>query len=100
MTSNSATEVHAEARGGSAASEHLHAAIAVVYGHGTHETRYRHQTLRDTLRDEEGGVDKVIRALNTRANKPPRKTSVATELAYFRKHNKRKATLNCRSRVS
>jgi hypothetical protein len=71
------------------ASEHLHAALAAVYGDGTHETRFRHQTLRETLRDEEGGVDKVIRALKHLASKHPRMSTVSTELAYFRKHKKR-----------
>lgn len=71
------------------ASEHLHAAIATVYGDATHETQFRYATLRDTLRDEEDGVNKVIRALKHLVAKHPRKTSLATELAYFRKHKKR-----------
>jgi hypothetical protein len=71
------------------ASEHLHAAIADVYGDGTHETRFRHETLRETLRDEEGGADKVIRALKHLATRHPRKAIVTRELAYFRKHKKR-----------
>lgn len=71
------------------ASEHLHTAIANIYGDGTHETRFRHETLRETLRDEAGGVDKVIRALKHLAAKHPRKEIVARELAYFRKHKKR-----------
>jgi hypothetical protein len=33
------------------AGEHLHAALAAVYGDGTHETRFRYETLRETLRD-------------------------------------------------
>jgi len=71
------------------ASEHLHGAIAAAYGDGTRETRHRFETLRDTLRDEEGGVDKVIRALKHLASKNPRKKSIAQELAYFRKQKKR-----------
>lgn len=71
------------------ASEHLHAAIATVYGDATHETQFRYATLRDDLRDEEDGIDKVIRALKHLASKHPPKTSLATELAYFRKHKKR-----------
>lgn len=71
------------------ASEHLHAAVAEAYGDGTHETQFRYAKLRDTLRDEDGGVDKVIRALKHLVRKHPRKTSLATELAYFRKHRKR-----------
>ena len=70
-------------------SEHLHAAIAAAYGDGTRETRHRFETLRDTLRDEEGGADKIIRALKHLASKHPRKTTIAQELAYFRKHKRR-----------
>jgi len=51
------------------ASEHLHAAAASVYGDGTHETCYRYATLHNTRRDEESGVDKVIRALKHLATK-------------------------------
>jgi hypothetical protein len=71
------------------ASEHLHAAIANVYGDGSHETRFRHETLRETLRDEADGADKVIRALKHLASKHPRKEIVRRELAYFRKHRNR-----------
>jgi hypothetical protein len=71
------------------ASEHLHAAIADAYGDGTRETRHRFETLRDTLRDEESGVDKVIRALKHLAGRHSRRPTIARELAYFRKHKKR-----------
>lgn len=71
------------------ASEHLHDAVATVYGDGTHETRYRYEVLRETLRDEDGGVDKVIRALKHLATKHPKKEIVARELKYFRKNRKR-----------
>jgi hypothetical protein len=71
------------------ASEHLHDAIANVHGDGTHETRFRHATLCETLRDEDGGIDKVIRALKHLATKHPQKKIVARELAYFRKNRKR-----------
>ena len=68
------------------AGEHLHAAIATVYGDGTHETQFRYATLRDTLRDEDGGVDKIIRALKHLASKhrarhpsrPSSRTSAST----------------------
>jgi hypothetical protein len=71
------------------ASEHLHHALANVYGDGTHQTRFRYETLRDTLRDEQDGADKVIRALKHLASKHPRKDVVKRELAYFRKNRKR-----------
>lgn len=71
------------------AGEHLHAAVAAAYGDGTHETRFRSESLRDTLREEEGGVDKVIRALKHLAAKHPRKETIAESLTYFRKNRKR-----------
>jgi hypothetical protein len=71
------------------ASEHLHAAIAAAYGDGTHETRFRFETLRETLRDDDEGADKVIRALKHLSTKHPRKTTIAQSLRYFRKHKKR-----------
>ena len=71
------------------ASQHLHAAIADAYGDGTHETQFRYATLRDTLRDEENGVDKVIRALKHLASKHPRRATIAQSLTYFRKHKRR-----------
>lgn len=80
------------------ASEHLHAAIADAYGDGAHETQFRYATLRDTLRDEEGGVDKIIRALKHLATKHPRKQTIAQSLAYFRKHKKRMRYYELQSR--
>lgn len=71
------------------ASDHLYDAIANVYGDGTRDTRHRYEVLRDTLRDEEGGVDKVIRALKYLASKHPQKQILARELRYFRKNRKR-----------
>jgi hypothetical protein len=71
------------------ASEHLHAAIAAAYGDGTRDTRHRHEALRDTLRDDVAGADKVIRALKHLVAKHPHKKSIAVELAYFRKHRRR-----------
>jgi hypothetical protein len=77
------------------ASEHLHAAIAAVYGDGTHETRFRYDTLKETLRDESDGVEKIIRALKHLAGKHPGTTSVRRELTYFRnnRHRMRYAAL-------
>lgn len=71
------------------ATEHLHAAIAAAYGDGTHETQFRYATLHDTLRDEAGGQDKVIRALKHLATKHPQRKVIARELAYFRKNKRR-----------
>ena len=45
--------------------------------------------LRETLRDELDGAEKVIRALKHLATKNPRSTTIARELAYFRKNKRR-----------
>jgi hypothetical protein len=71
------------------ATEHLHAAIAAAYGDSTRETQYRFESLRETLRDDEQGVDKVIRALKHLTHKHTRSDTIRQALAYFRKHRKR-----------
>ena len=71
------------------ATEHLHDAIAEVYGDGTLDTRHRYEKLRETLRDEPEGAAKTIRALAHLRAKHPGKKKLKTELAYFRKNRKR-----------
>jgi hypothetical protein len=71
------------------ASEHLHAAVAAAYGDATRETQFRYETLKETLRDEEGGVAKVIRALDHLRKKCPRSQVISRCAAYFRKHRRR-----------
>jgi hypothetical protein len=71
------------------AAEHLHAAVAAAYGDSTRETQYRFESLRETLRDDEQGVTKVIRALKHLADKHSRSDTIRQALAYFRKHRKR-----------
>jgi hypothetical protein len=69
--------------------EHLHEAVANAYGDATRETRHRFEVLRDALRDDDGGVDKVIRAIDHLRRKFPRKPAIERELKYFRKHRHR-----------
>jgi len=71
------------------ASEHLHAAIAAAYGDGTRETRYRFEELRDALRDDHDGVERVIRAIDYLRKKHPRRDALRQCAAYFRKHRHR-----------
>jgi hypothetical protein len=71
------------------ATEHLHAAIAAAYGDSTRETQYRFESLRETLRDDEQGVEKVIRAIKHLAQKHSRSDALRQALGYFRKHRKR-----------
>jgi hypothetical protein len=70
------------------ASEHLNAAIASVYGDATLETQFRSKKLRDQLRDDVKGVEKVIRALRYLATK--RKTlQVRRAVIYFQTNRAR-----------
>lgn len=71
------------------ATEHLHLALTAAHGESTRETRHRYEVLRDTLRDELDGAEKVIRALKYLVTKHPGKPSIARELAYFRKRKAR-----------
>jgi hypothetical protein len=71
------------------ATEHLHAAVAAAYGDGTRETQYRFETLKETLRDDQNGVAKVIRALDHLRKKCPRNQVIDRCAAYFRKHRRR-----------
>jgi hypothetical protein len=71
------------------AAEHLNTALASVYGDGTVESRRRFNDLRHVLLEEEDGVQKVIRSLVYLREKHPHGKVIATELAYFRKYQKR-----------
>lgn len=71
------------------AGEHVHEAIASVYGDATLETQFRSHKLRLQLRDDVNGVDKVIRAMKHLATKHPQKTLVRRALIYFRTNRAR-----------
>src|SRR5215510_4647828 len=71
------------------ASEHLHAAVASVYGDATVETQYRSHKLRILSRDDARGVVKVIRALKHLTTKHPHKKLVSRALTYFRTNRAR-----------
>ena len=68
---------------------HVHEAIASVYGDATLETQFRARKLCETLRDEEDGVEKVIRAIKHLSTKHPQKKLVRRALVYFRKNRHR-----------
>lgn len=80
------------------ASEHLHAAIASVYGDATLETQFRSHKLRTQLRDDERGIDTVIRAMKYLATKHPKKKLVSRALTYFRTNRARMAYASARKK--
>ena len=71
------------------ASEHLHEAVAAAYGDGTRDTRHRFEQLRDSLRDDDDGVDRVIRAIDYLRKRFPRRDKIRQCAGYFRKHRAR-----------
>ena len=71
------------------ASEHLSDALEAAYGKGSTQATAQHKKYRTILRDEEGGVEKVIRALDYLKKKHPRRAKLATELKYFRNNRHR-----------
>ena len=71
------------------AADHVHQAIAQVYGDATLETQFRSSKLCNLLRDDPQGVDKVIRAIKHLVSKHPRKHLVRRSLVYFRTNRTR-----------
>lgn len=71
------------------ATEHLNLAMAAAYGPSTRKARHRFEELRDCLRDEKGGVERVIRALDYLRKQFPQRADIRLCAAYFRKHRHR-----------
>ncbi len=71
------------------AADHLSDALEAAYGKGSTKAKAQHKKYRIILRDEEGGVEKVIRALDYLKKKHPRRAKLATELNYFRNNRHR-----------
>lgn len=71
------------------ATEHLHGALQAAYGETSAACQAQFEKLRRLLRDDPEGVDKVIRALRYVHTKHPRRKTIRTALAYFRRHRHR-----------
>lgn len=71
------------------ATEHLNDALAAAYGDGTRDARLRFEELKEILREDEGGVDRVISSLQYLRAKHPRSTIIRREVKFFRKNRKR-----------
>jgi len=69
--------------------EHLERAMNSAHGEGTAKARADFERLRLLLRDQPGGVDKVINAIAYQRRKHPRRKSLARELGYFRRNRRR-----------
>ena len=71
------------------ACEHLKVAFDAAYGECSAKSNAQFEKYRHLLRDEEEGVEKVIRALSYLRDTHPRKEKLSTELAYFRRYRHR-----------
>jgi hypothetical protein len=71
------------------AATHLHAAAVAIFGQGPEAEAY-YEHWRTTLRDEEGGVARLLRSFvyyrNRAALSAPAQRALDTELNYFRQH--------------
>lgn len=80
------------------AAEHLQDAFDAAYGEGTAVAQAQGHKYRLLLRDDEDGVEKVIRALVYLKGKHPRRRRIAQVLGYFRRHRHRMAYAGLRER--
>ena len=71
------------------AAERLATGLAAAYGDGTRETRMRFIELHEVLRDDCGGVERVIHSLAHLVKRFPRRKAIAETLTYFRNHRHR-----------
>ncbi len=71
------------------ACDHLKSAFDAAYGENSSRSKVQFEKYRHLLRDEEEGVEKVIRALCYLRDAHPRKKKLSTELAYFRRYRHR-----------
>jgi hypothetical protein len=68
---------------------HLKSAFDAAYGENSPKANSQFQKYRHVLRDDDDGVDKVIRALVYLRTVHPRRSKLATELGYFRSNRHR-----------
>lgn len=69
--------------------EHLQAALAAAYGETSPKANAQFEKLRLVLRDDDTGVEKVIRSLAHLRDEHPGRKKIASELRYFRNNRHR-----------
>ena len=78
--------------------QHLKEALDCAYGDGTAEAMLRFEKLRETLKEDPDGIDKVLRSLRYLADKHPRRKTISRVLAFFRKQRHRMKYAEVRER--
>ena len=71
------------------ASEHLNEAMAAAYGKGSALAIAKYEEYKSLLKNEIGGIEKVINTLKYHSRKNPGNKKLATELDYFRNNRHR-----------
>ena len=69
--------------------QHLKEALDCAYGDGTAESMHRFEKLRETLKEDPDGIDKILRSLRYLARKHPRRKTISRVLAFFRRQRHR-----------
>ena len=78
--------------------QHLKEALDAAYGEGSPEAWHRFEKLRETLKEGEDGIGKVIRALRRLAKKHPRRKPITRVLNFFKKQQHRMRYAEVRAR--
>ena len=71
------------------AAEHLKKAFDQAYGENSPKSKEKFATYRHVLKEEQDGVERVIKALAYLHKKHPRRSKLKTELEYFRNNRQR-----------
>ncbi len=71
------------------ASDHLNDAFEAAYGKDSTKANSQYQKYKSLLKNENGGIEKVINTLRYLSKKEPANKKLATELQYFRNNRHR-----------
>ena len=71
------------------ASDHLNEAMEAAYGKGSAIALAKYQEYKSLLKNERGGIEKVIDTLKYHSQKNPKNKRLKTELQYFRNNRHR-----------
>ena len=71
------------------AAQHLQDALKSAYGEGSPQAQRHFERLREVLKEEQKGIDKVLRSLQRLARKHPQRGTIPRVLRFFRKQRHR-----------
>ncbi len=78
--------------------QHLKEALDCAYGDGTAEAMHRFEKLREILKEDPDGINKVVRSLHYLARKHPGRKTISRVLAFFRSQRHRMKYAEVRER--